>query len=35
MQGMVMLIGLVVNSGIILVDRYNVARLHDPDRNLK
>jgi HAE1 family hydrophobic/amphiphilic exporter-1 len=35
MQGMVMLIGLVVNSGIILVDRYNTARQQDPTRNLK
>lgn len=35
MQGMIMLIGLVVNSGIILVDRYNVARVEEPGKDLK
>ena len=34
MQGMIMLIGLVVNSGIILVDRYKVARMEEPHKDL-
>jgi len=34
MQGLIMLIGLVVNSGIILVDKYNVSRKEHPNMDL-